>query len=140
MSTFPGTPPAPQKTGRAAAVHRRMLTATAIAAVLIASTATAAISGASATPRPALRDERLEAVRVGLASPSPQQVAAPAGDQQPLTEHPAQVRNVPLNDLDRARGCVLPPQRIDQAIGGDRLAAMHEQHRQQRPLLGAAER
>jgi hypothetical protein len=55
MSTVTGTPPAPQESGRAAAVHRRMLTATAIAAVLIASSVTAAVSGASASPRPALR-------------------------------------------------------------------------------------
>ena len=55
MSNFPPIPPTPQKARRAAAVDTRMLTATAIAAVLIASSATAAVSGASATPRPALR-------------------------------------------------------------------------------------
>jgi hypothetical protein len=55
MSTFPCKPPAPQPPGRTAAVHRRMLTATAITTILIASWATAAVSGASATPRPTVR-------------------------------------------------------------------------------------
>jgi len=54
MSTFPGTPPAPQKTARTDTAHRRMLTATAISTVLIGSWATAAVSGASASPRPTL--------------------------------------------------------------------------------------
>ena len=55
MSTVPGKPPAPQTTGRTDTAHRRMLTATAITAILIGSSATAAVSGASASPRPALR-------------------------------------------------------------------------------------
>jgi hypothetical protein len=51
MSTVPGTPQAPTKLRRAHPVGRQMLTATAIAAVLIGSSATAAVS---ASPRPRL--------------------------------------------------------------------------------------
>ena len=52
MSTVPSKPPAPQPTGRTDTAHRRMLTATAITTILIGSSATAAVSGASASPRP----------------------------------------------------------------------------------------
>ena len=79
---------------------------------------------------PAFGHERLKAAQINLARLGLQQITAPTGDQQPLTQHPPQVRHIPLNDLDRARGCLLPPQRIDQAIGGNRLAAMHQQQRQ----------
>ena len=54
MPTVPGTPSARQKPRTADQVHRRMLTATAIAAAVIGSSATAA-SSVSASPRPALR-------------------------------------------------------------------------------------
>jgi hypothetical protein len=53
MSPPPGTPPARQKPRTPDPVRRRMLTATAIAAVLIGSSATTA-SSVSASPRPAL--------------------------------------------------------------------------------------
>jgi hypothetical protein len=52
MSTPPGTPPAPPKRATADPLHRWILTATAIAAALIGSSATTA-SSASASPRPA---------------------------------------------------------------------------------------
>ena len=54
MSTVPGTPAAPEMLGRAGAVHRRVLNATAIAAVLIVSLATAPVIGASTSPPRAL--------------------------------------------------------------------------------------
>ena len=54
MPTVPGTPAAPEMLGRAGAVHRRVLNATAIAAVLIGSLATAPVTGASASPPRAL--------------------------------------------------------------------------------------
>ena len=89
---------------------------------------------------PALRHERLESVDVELAGLDPEHVAAPLGDEQPIAEHLAQVRYVPLNDLVRARGRLLTPDLVDQPIRGDRLAAVQEQHGQQRPLLGRAQR
>ena len=55
MSTMKDTPPAPQKPRWEAAAHTRLLTATTIAVVLIAGSATAAVSDESASPRPALR-------------------------------------------------------------------------------------
>jgi hypothetical protein len=54
MSTVPGKPPAPHTPGRADTAHRRMLTASAITVILIGSWATGAVSGASASPSPAL--------------------------------------------------------------------------------------
>ena len=48
MATVPGTPSAPEKLGRAA-MHWRLLKAAAIAAVLLGSLATAAVSGVSAS-------------------------------------------------------------------------------------------
>ena len=54
MSTVPNKPAAHQPPGRTDTAHRRMLTATTITTILIASSATAAVSGASATPRPTL--------------------------------------------------------------------------------------
>jgi hypothetical protein len=54
MSTVPGTPSARERLARAGAVHRRVLHATAIDAVLIGSSATAPVSGASASPPQAL--------------------------------------------------------------------------------------
>jgi hypothetical protein len=53
MSTDPGTPPAPDKPARAHLVHKRMLIATAIAVILIGSSAAAAVSGVPGSPRPA---------------------------------------------------------------------------------------
>ena len=53
MSTATDTPPAPHKPARARPVHRRTLTATAIAAIVIGSPATAAVSDVSGSSRPA---------------------------------------------------------------------------------------
>ncbi|MGZ6616515.1 MAG: hypothetical protein ACXVFQ_19040 [Solirubrobacteraceae bacterium] len=53
--TTVNTPAAPQNPGWAAALHRRVLTATTIAVVLVAGSATAAVSDESASPLPALR-------------------------------------------------------------------------------------
>ena len=53
MSTVPSTPPAPQNVRPADPVRTRMLTAAAIAAALIGTSATAA-SSVAASPRPAL--------------------------------------------------------------------------------------
>ncbi|MGZ4331060.1 MAG: hypothetical protein ACXVXL_24020 [Solirubrobacteraceae bacterium] len=50
MSTVPGIPSTPERPGRAGAVLRRVLDATAVAAVLIGSLATAGVSGVSASP------------------------------------------------------------------------------------------
>ena len=88
----------------------------------------------------ALRDERLEPVDVELAGLDPEHVAATPGDQQSIAERLTQVRYVPLNELVRARGRLLTPQLVDQAICGNRLAAVQKQHRQQCPLLGRAQR
>ena len=53
MSTAPDTPPAPDKPARAHLVHKRMLIATAIAVILIGSSAAAAVGGVSRSSRPA---------------------------------------------------------------------------------------
>ena len=50
MSTVPGTRSPSERLGRARAVHARLLNATAVAAVVIGSLATAPVSGASASP------------------------------------------------------------------------------------------
>ena len=89
---------------------------------------------------PPLSHPLLEPADVNLIAPNSELVAPPAGDQQPVAEHLTQVRDISLNDLDSARGRLLAPQPVDQPIRRDGLAAMHEQHRQQRPLLGATQR
>jgi hypothetical protein len=50
------------------------------------------------------------------------------------------VRDVALDDLGGARRRLVTPQRVDQAIGRDHFATVDEQQRQQRSLLGTAER
>jgi hypothetical protein len=64
----------------------------------------------------AFTDERLKAAEVDVARLDLQQIPAPAGDQQVLPKHPPQVRDVSLNDLERARRRLLPPKSLDQAI------------------------
>ena len=94
----------------------------------------------AAAQQPAtLAHQRLEAVEVDRAGLGRQPVAVPVGEQHPLTERPAQLRHVPLHDLDRARRRSLPPHRLDQTIRGNHLTATQDQHDQQRPLLGTAE-
>src|SRR5580704_2211216 len=87
-----------------------------------------------------LPNKRLEAFHIHLARFGLQQVPARTGHQQPVAKRLAQARHVPLNDLDRARGCLLAPELVYQAIRRDHLAAMDQQHGQQRPLLGCAYR
>ena len=64
-----------------------------------------------------------------------------AGNRVPASDHIvaerlAQLRDVALDDLDRARGRLLAPQLVDQPISRQHLAAVNQQHSQQRTLLG----
>jgi hypothetical protein len=63
-----------------------------------------------------------------------------AGQEKPIPERFAQVRHVRLDGLDRARRRSLAPQLIDQTIARDYLPASQQQHRQDGPLLMAAQR
>ena len=56
-----------------------------------------------------------------------------------VAERLAQLRHIPLNDLDRTRGSPLAPQLVDQPISREHLAAMNQQHSQQRTLLRTAQ-
>jgi hypothetical protein len=89
---------------------------------------------------PAACGERLEPVDVELAWLDPKHIATPLGEEQPIAQRLTQVRYVSLNELVRARGRLLAPELVDQAIRGNHLAPVQEQHRQQRPLLGRAQR
>ena len=98
-------------------------------------------------PRPRRR------ARFGRRPPAPQsgprrrcplvdreQVAVSPRQDHIVAERFAQLRDVALNDLDRARGSVLAPQLVDQPISREHLAAVNQQHSQQRTLLRAAQR
>lgn len=68
MSATRDTPPAPQKPARPHSVHRRMLVATATAAILTGSSATDAIGGVPGSPRP---DPRSTSTRSAARSSRP---------------------------------------------------------------------
>src|SRR5204863_2070042 len=77
-----------------------------------------------------LSDERLEAVEIDLAGCGLEDVAMPMGRQQSVPERLPQMRDVALDDLRRTRGRLSTPERVEQAIGRDRLTTMQEEHRQ----------
>ena len=91
--------------------------------------------------RPRLAEQPLGAHRVDLAVRELQLVAATAGhDSDPVAvEHAAQVRDVELHHLRRARRQRVAPQPLGQAIGRHRPARLQREHREHRPLLAGAQ-
>ena len=86
----------------------------------------------------ALIDERLKAVLVDLSWRDVQHVAVPARHQQPVTQCPPQVRDVPVHDLRGGCGRTILPQRVNKSVSRNRLTTVQDQHHQERPLLRAA--
>ena len=92
-------------------------------------------------------EEPLEAVRVELLGIERQLVAALARDDRAVAaasvrarQRLAQTRDVHLQRLGRAGGRMLPPQRVDQAVRGERLVGVEQQQREQRARLGPRKR
>jgi len=89
------------------------------------------------------RDQVLEAADVDPAVAEAQLVAAPARDDlravTALRECLAQLRDVALDHLARARGRRIGPEAVDQLIGRDRRALVESEHRQHCPRLARAD-
>ena len=120
-----------------------------------ASPATSA-SGAPAPQRQRLAQVAGAADRIGGLRPLPQQplgepdvgavlagveqvTGRPGQDRRLVPQHPAQVGHVTLQRVQRGRGA-LAPNRVDQAVGADDLAAVQRQRRQHRLAAQAADR
>ena len=84
-----------------------------------------------------LRDQRLEPGDVDLAGRDPQEIAGRARPDPIGADQLAQGGDVPVQRGLRGSGRLLAPQRLDQLSAGHHLLAMQQQHREQRPLLGA---
>jgi hypothetical protein len=87
----------------------------------------------------ALGDPLLKALNIEPLALNGEPVTAAARHQQPVTQRLTQMRNVAVNDLDRAPRRLLAPQLADQAIGRHHLTAMQQQHGQQSALHRAAQ-
>src|SRR3954452_10140245 len=92
----------------------------------------------------ALGEELLEPMRIEAVLVEPQPVAVLAGLDQVASaagwvasERPAQPRDADLQRLHRGGLRAPSPQLFDQPVGRQRLVAVHEKQRQERPLLGA---
>ena len=95
----------------------------------------------------ALGEELLKPMRIEAVWVESQPVAVLAGlDQfasaarQVAGERPPQPRDADLQRLHRAGLRALSPELVDQPVGRQRLVAMQEKQRQERPLLGARDR
>ena len=89
---------------------------------------------------PALADQGLEHLGVGVPRGQAQQVARSAGDQERavgVTEQPAQPEHVDADEVARLGRRRLPPYLVDQDVGGDDLPGVDQQRGQHRtPLRG----
>jgi hypothetical protein len=85
-----------------------------------------------------LGDQLLEARNVDTIGLDGQQVAPSLGDDRIRGQQFPQIGDVPLQRLDRGRGCLIPPQLVDQPVRRERLIAVNQQQREQRALLCAA--
>ena len=86
-------------------------------------------------PCPGARTRRS---RARTARPEPD--TGPAGHEPIGSKKLAQRRHVALHQLGRARGRPLAPELVDQAVDGDGLVRVQQQHAKQAALLARAER
>src|SRR5262249_53884629 len=77
---------------------------------------------------------------VGRVGVSPKQGAGGAADQTVSGEQLAQLRDVDVERLRAARRLPLPPESVEQPLHRDDPVRVQKQEREQRALLGAAER
>ena len=89
---------------------------------------------------PALADQGLEHLGVGVPRSQAQQVARSAGNQERavgVTEEPAQPEHVDADEVSRLGRRRLPPYLVDQGVNGDDLPGVDQQRGQHRtPLRG----
>ena len=88
---------------------------------------------------PSLRHQLLEADDVDLIGTDGEGIAGFGSDDRARSQGAAQLADLGLQRVSRVRRLPVTPQRVDQPVGADRLAAMQRQQGQQRPLLGAAD-
>ena len=86
-----------------------------------------------------LADQAFEACHVKLGAVDAQDVARRTRHQAALPEHLAQPRHVELDALGRGRRRRRAPEIVEQAVDRDDLVGVQQKHRQQRPLLPAAD-
>ena len=84
-------------------------------------------------------EQALETTEVELLGLEREQVPMPPRLQMPVTERLAELRDVDVDAVEGARGRVVVPERVDQAVGRDDLAGAQEKHGEQRPLLAGAD-
>jgi hypothetical protein len=89
--------------------------------------------------RPPGVGQPLEARDVELAVPDAQQVSGRLRSHAVFTERLAQLRDVDLERLVRPGRALVLPERLGQALRRHHLVGVHQQHRQQRPVLRARE-
>jgi hypothetical protein len=91
--------------------------------------------GPSGKQLPALVQQPLKPLQIERAVLDPHQVAARSRLDHPITQRLPQVRHVHLQPLNRSRGRLLIPQRINEPLRRHRLARVQQQDRKQRALL-----
>ena len=91
--------------------------------------------GPSGKQLPALVQQPLEPLQIERAVLDPHQVAERPRLDHPIAERLPQLRHVHLQRLDRSRGRLLIPQRINEPLRRHRLARVQQQDRKQRALL-----
>ena len=89
---------------------------------------------------PALSEQPLEAVAIELSRLDRNAVGAADGADRVSRELLAQRRDAVLQDLGGGRRRILAPELVDDHVAGERLVRVEEEQRQDRALLGAAER
>jgi len=78
-------------------------------------------------------------VRVGVAEPDPQQIAARHGLERFRAELLAELRDEALEGLRRRRWRLGPPELLDQPVARDRFVRVDEQHSEELSLPAAAD-
>ena len=87
-----------------------------------------------------LPDESLEVAEIELVAVDLERVAAVASNEAFASERLAERRDVDVDAVQGARGWTLAPEHVDQPIRRNRSAGMQQEHREERALLGTAER
>src|SRR5574340_858703 len=96
--------------------------------------------GITDRPRPnALLQQLLEAIQIELAGLDMKHVARGPTLDPVLAEQPAQPRDVVVERVRRASRRRLTPQSVDQPIAREGAIRIEQKHRENRPLLRAAE-
>ena len=90
--------------------------------------------------RASLRHQLLEADDIDVPGADGQGIAGFGGDDRSGPEGAAQLADLGLQGVGGVGRLPVAPQHVDQPVGADRLPRLQGQQRQQRPLLGPADR